>query len=525
MPVPAQLVRRVLAALVLALAATAAFAAHGPQPDISIPLAALDFQPPTQEFMLAGSSMLTLDFVDNQHLLLTFEVHTLLKRIPGDPPTDQDRNIRALLLELPAGRVLARTEWRLHDRGQYLWNLGHGHFLLRIRDTLTTIAPLANVSTGAFQQTPFIRVLDRRIGAMMLTPEADVLTVETRPDTSAAIASDSAGPPLPPDPDPVQVNFYRLPAPSEPAGKVPIVYAGAGRTNKLGTFPITAAGYLETLDQGHQHWAFNFGTFAGQTWELGAFDSTCRPIPIFVSHSEFIAFGCHNTPRPQVLGGFNMRGDQMWQQGVFGDYLAPSFAFAPASGRFAFGRIVTTTPLIDETQPLDPQLISSQTVVVYQAESGKQILKVDCSPVEVAGENFALSPDGLSLGVIRNGAVEIYKLPELTRKEQSDLKLAEAAAPKPSDIPVHLGATPRPTTASAPEKPAPAATPAQRQTASAPPEQTQPQKPAAQQQAPSVPPATTTSADSTQGSQQPEHRKPPTLYTLPTDPQNHNSAK
>ena len=50
----------------------------------------------------------------------------------------------AVLLELPTGKVLARTTWRLHDHAQYLWNLGHGHFLLRIRDTLTTFAPLAN---------------------------------------------------------------------------------------------------------------------------------------------------------------------------------------------------------------------------------------------------------------------------------------------------------------------------------------------------------------------------------------------
>lgn len=506
MPVPSHPARRAIALLALTLSATA-FAARGPQPDITIPLNTLAFQNPTQEFMLAGSSMLTLDFLDSQHLLLTFEDHSLLKRIPGDPPTDQDRNVRALLLELPAGRVLARTEWRLHDRGQYLWNLGHGRFLLRIRDTLTTFAPLANLASGdAFHATAFINVLNRHIGALMLTPDADVLTVETKADTSAAVASDSAGPPPPPDPDPVQVNFYRIAAPDGPGGDVHALYAGAGRTDKLGHFLITTAGYLDILDQGRQHWAFNFDTFAGKTWELSAFDSTCRPIPIFISHSEFIAFGCHNTPNPQVLGGFNMHGDQMWQQGVFGDYIAPHFAFSPASGRFAFGRIITTTPLADQAEELVPAQISSQTVIVYQAESGRQILKLDCAPVEVAGENFALSPDGLSFGIIRNRAIEIYRLPELTRKEQADLKVAEAAAPKSNDLPVNLGtAPPQTASASAPKEPAPSK-PAQTTTAAPQPSST-----------------TATSAastDSAQGDQPTEHRKPPTLYTLPTDPEN-----
>lgn len=507
MPVPSQFARRILAAL-LALTA-AAFAARGPEPDISIPLNTLSFQNPTQDFMLAGSSMLTLSFVDNQHLLLTFEDHSLLKRIPNDPPTDQDRNIRALLLELPAGRILARTDWRLHDRGQYLWNLGHGHFLLRVRDTLTTFAPLSNLVTGdAFHQTPFINVLDRHIGALMLTPDADVLTVETKSDAPAVAASDSADPATP-DPDPVQVNFYRIAA-AQPDSKLHAIYAGAGRTNKFGNFLITTAGYLDILDQGHQHWAFNFDTFSGQTWELAAFDSTCRPIPIFISHSEFIAFGCHNTPTPQVLGGFNMHGDQMWQQGVFGDYLAPRFSFSPASGRFAFGRIITTTPLADPNEELVPAQISSETVVVYQTESGKQILKLDCSPVEVSGENFALSPDGLSLAIIRNDALEIYKLPELNRKEQSDLKLAEAAAPKSSDLPVHIG-TPAPSPAANSTE---AAAIPQSQSQPAPP--TQPAQTATRQ----TPPAQTSAADADPDAQQPEHRKPPTLYTLPTDPQN-----
>ena len=43
------------------------------------------------------------------------------------------------------------------------------------------------------------------------------------------------------------------------------------------------------LDQGRQHWAFNFDTFTGKTLELAAFDSSCRPTPLFVSQSEFIA--------------------------------------------------------------------------------------------------------------------------------------------------------------------------------------------------------------------------------------------
>ncbi len=78
--------------------------------------------------------MLTLHYVDDKHLLLTFVVHRLIPRMVDEPEDDQDRFVEAVLLELPNGHVLARTTWHLHDHAQYLWALGHGQFLLRVRD-------------------------------------------------------------------------------------------------------------------------------------------------------------------------------------------------------------------------------------------------------------------------------------------------------------------------------------------------------------------------------------------------------
>src|SRR5215469_4887546 len=135
--------------LVIVLLAPASWGAgRGPQPAVSIPLEPLGYEPLTTQFMLAGSSMLTVHFVDEQHLLLTYNSKRLLKRLPDCPPEDQDRVIEALLLELPTGKVLARTEWRVHDREQYLWNLGKGRFLLRVRGTLATFAPMATLESG-----------------------------------------------------------------------------------------------------------------------------------------------------------------------------------------------------------------------------------------------------------------------------------------------------------------------------------------------------------------------------------------
>src|ERR1700761_6759602 len=157
----------------------AAFA-RVPEPTLRIPLENLGFQPLSPQFLLNGSSMLTLHYIDDKHLLFTFVTHRLIPRLPDEPSDDQDRVVDALLLELPTGKILARTSWHLHDHAQYLWSLGHGHFLLRVRDTLTTFAPLANLSAAnPFAQSPFLVSAERRFAALILSSDNDLLIIET----------------------------------------------------------------------------------------------------------------------------------------------------------------------------------------------------------------------------------------------------------------------------------------------------------------------------------------------------------
>src|SRR5271168_5315820 len=410
-PTPHRLLRAALGWLLL-LVAVPAFA-RGTEPSLRIPLENIGFQPPSTQFLLNGSSMLTLHYVDDNHILLTFVVHRLIPRLPDEPEEDQDRVVDAVLLELPTGSVLARTSWHLHDHAQYLWSLGHGHFLLRIRDTLTTFAPLANLSTSEpFAQRPFITSDDRRLAALILSPDADLLIIESvkrtppapKPKTPLFGPTPSPGPQLA-ERERVQINFYRLHA-GDDGGPVQRSFAGVVESRSTGDIPATTAGYLAIVDQGRQHWAFDFHSYAGKVDELSPFDSTCSPAPIFVSHSEFIAFGCHNGQTRQQLGGFNMRGEEMWEQGLFGDFIAPSLAYAPAGGRFALSRIMVRSSAVAD-QPISSDEVSAQAVVVYQTNSGKQLLRADCSPVERAGQNFALSPNGLSLAVVHADAIAI----------------------------------------------------------------------------------------------------------------------
>ncbi len=519
---PRQLAR--LALLVVLTAAPLFAWASGPA--VRIPLDSLGYVPPSSQFLVAGSSMLTVNYVDNQHLLFTFAVHRLMERIPNDPPGDEDRTVEAVLIELPSGRVLARTDWRFHDNGQYLWSLGRGRFLLRTRDTLTTFAPLANLASGQPFRQRGLLTTNRRIGVVLLSPGADLLIVESAERTPPVPAAPAPlfGPtpkPVPQpigkpgDPDPVALSFYRLALPGT-GDIVEAGLAGIAHAAHFGDLAAMGAGHIAVVDEGRQQWGFDFHPFHGEVKELAPFASTCDPTPRFVSSSEFIAFGCHTGDSPQVLGGFNLRGDEMWEQNLFGDYVATSMVFAPESGRFALGRVMGDAP-VDNLEQGSGVGLTGQNVIVYQIESGKQLLHIDCSPVARAGQNFALSPDGMGLTVVRENALEVFPLPPLSKKDQADVKEARALIPKDDILPIDFaGPSPeQPAASPAPSEPAPvkAALP--------------PVQPAAQpeaqkvQQAASVPvrpptasrPAATTTVDGDASPEQP--RKRPTLYTLP----------
>ena len=465
-----------VAGAMLCAAAAQAAAPKAADTPVRISLGDLGFQTLSQNFLLSGSSMLSLDFVDDSHLLVTFGVRRLMKRDEVNPDLgvaepDQDRVIGAYLLELPSGKVLAQTEWRLHDHGQYLWNLGRGRFLLRIRDHIAVIAPLhARDGSGAFQEFPFLNV-DRRIVAILVSSERDLLTIETmdRPLPAAPAPTSGGGAAaafaVARNPAPIQINFYRLAVDETGDRGLLVAASGVLRAREAIALPVTSGGYLDAKEAGRGHWKFQFDTHGGKQSDLAGFDSVCFPRTTFVSGSEFVAFGCRNGSDKQLLGGFNLRGEQMWQQNLF-DYSAyPAFSFAPAAGRFALSRVILSNQAEAGT-PNFASMVQSQEVRVYQTDTGKQVFKVDCSPVERAGENFALSPDGMRLAVVREtterhaatkydeahsertAQIEIYSLPALSAAEQIAVKEAREIVPAagPEMIQLTTRTTPTPGT-------------------------------------------------------------------------------
>ena len=145
-------------------------------PEHRISLEKLGYRTVTSPIMVReGYTMSTVDMIDDEHVLVTFNVRKLIPRLPDDLPGDQDRLVKAVVLHLPDGRVVHETEWRTHDRNQYLWPMGHGYFLLRVRNTLFRVTPMKG-----FEREPLLES-ERPIEVLQFSPARDMLLVETSP--------------------------------------------------------------------------------------------------------------------------------------------------------------------------------------------------------------------------------------------------------------------------------------------------------------------------------------------------------
>jgi hypothetical protein len=419
------------------------------KPWLQLQMEDLGIPPVSQTFLAAGSSSLTLNFLDDSHLLVTFGTRALVPRIAGDPEDDDDRMVGAEILELPTGKVLARTDWHMHDHGRYLWSLGRGRFLVRIADRMYTMAPLANMAT----KDPFARALlpnrPMKPSAVFVSSDGGLLTLETvvpipgQQKPTVAFGDQDKATVLTPKTRTL-IDFFRLGDAVMPEGKsaegAEAMVQSEAAGNVISPLPLQlptdADGYLWADDSGGGRWAVSFNPYQDKAANLGSMMSSCYPRLQMVSRSEFVALTCMGSDDKLKLASYGLDGTETWEE-TFGDVDSPSFAYAPGASRFAFSRVLAG-PTGGDMMPSNGANVGGaqrQEVRVYQDASGDMLLKVSCSPAFKTGENFDLSADGLLFAAVQNGAITVYKLPPLGKKDVEDIAEVAKFAP-----PAGLGA-------------------------------------------------------------------------------------
>ena len=413
-----------------------------PKPVARVSLTSLGFPGYAASLLHQGASMTTVHVLDDTHVLFTYSLRSLVPRLPGDNANDTDRQVAGVLVEVPSGKVLARTVWHLHDHGRYLWHVGEGIFVLRMGSELSVLAPLRMMAAG---HDAFLRyALPHRPGQPVLvegSPDGKIVTVELALEEPRAAGDD--------DSEPHRhrryaLEFYRL-LRGESAATVPlsIERAGAIASPGLVRLAMDGDGYLWAEDGDRGRWTLSFNEFGGKQEKLAPIMSSCHPRLSLLSRSQFLVETCRGTEQAPMLASFGFDGHENWQES-FGESLQPpTLALAPAAGRFAMSRLVASSGGAPVSGMADPDPIS-QEIRVYQTESGDMLLHVQCAPAVRSSENFDLSPDGRTLGVLSPNTLDLYRLSDLSAKDRKDLAEAQTMTPPVGFGPVALTRITRP---------------------------------------------------------------------------------
>lgn len=399
-----------LLALLLALGSAPVWASShkskaeaAPAPVARIPVAPLGFLAPNPSYLNSRLSWVSLDFIDDSHLLFTFHQDGLLRRIPGEPATDNDQEIHADVLDIATGKVLNQAHWRMHDRGRYLWPLRDGKFLIRIRNSLF-------FTDRSLVLKPYLK-FDSNLQVVELSPDCNLLLIEVQKKLPPAKNAKNAPPSL----------LSATGVATRTRTELFLLRPGAhtalanGETSGPVEVPLVENGYLG-VKQGlsPNEWVIDEKPVSKPHEPeivVGKVKSPCPPKVEPLGGDVVLVETCmRNGQSGKPVQALRLSGGVLWRDLWQSKYIWPELAFDQNGSRFAYESLEMDRE-IGVMDAFGESDVVAQVVGVFDTVTDKTLLVVDASPVLSAGQNFALSPDGKRFAVLRNGAIEVYDLP------------------------------------------------------------------------------------------------------------------
>ena len=382
-----------------------------PAPVARIAVGQLGFLAPSAAYLNLRLAWASLNFIDNNHLLFTFHTNGLLQRIPDDPLDDEDQMIHADVLEIGSGRVLRQADWRMHDRGRYLWALQDGKFLVRERDSLF-------LTDNSLELRPYL-IFKTDLQGVEVSPGRGMMMLEVKkllPPEESDSGGDAPSLFQPSLGSPVQVRQRRtemmLLRPGERA-----VLAEAEIRDPI-PVPLLEDGILEVIEgKQSKQWLIEREMTNKTTEQVGEVRSGCTPQLQALSRNVVLAQDCPvNGASGSMVSALSLAGEVLWEGLWQSKYIWPTFDYAEDGSRFAYeslemNRSIGTMDAFGESD------VVAQPVGVFDTESGKLELVLNASPILSEGQNFALSADGRRFAILREGAIEVYDLPPVEAKE------------------------------------------------------------------------------------------------------------
>ena len=397
-----------------------------PNPAARLDLSTIGYhQPSRTERVFEDEPSVTLNFVDAEHVLLTFNPKKLFHRLPDCPPDHQDRLVHAVVLQLPGGKVVNEADWYLHDRQRYLWPLGPGKFLLRKLNDLYVVD--SSLHEKLLMSSP------KHLLWVAVTPDGSQIVVETASEASPVKDPKSKAETSAAKPEPKFVAQFLDAKTLMLQRTLPL--------NEVVNLNGTSAGYVDLVHKGDL-WLVRFGPSPTQRHNLARVRSRTVPSVIYSGNNSLLIGRCASSNCDYSVSAFTVTGQRLWRQHWSRYRFFPAVARNEDNSRFAVSTVqlaaaataaTKSDPVQDNPDLSRPSVsqtdVFQQQIQVVESASGNSVLSVNVSPAVLSGQNFSLSPDGQRLAVLQGAGLDLFDLPQMSEEERTKFSALKTDSP------------------------------------------------------------------------------------------------
>jgi VWFA-related protein len=380
-------------------------------PNAQIDISALGFSGLSASARLAEQSNMSLDFIDDDHVLLTFNPRKMFTRRAECPPTHEDRIIHAMVLSLPDGKVVREGDWYLHDPQRYLWSLGSGRFLLRKLNSLYLVDSELHEKLLMTSPTPLLWV--------GVTGDGKQIITERPQDTEQSKAISGSKPSKPK----VRLDFLDT---DTLAVQRSIKSEGKIQLNALST------GFADVIHSRlGRVWLVRFGPTGARRENITRVRSHCVPDIMFSSGNTLLVGRCAMDSPDYSVSAFTTSGHFLWRQHWNEHRYTPRLKLSDDGSRVAVSSVarvfVDSPPETESGDDTDRGL--KQHVQVLDTANGNPVLSLEVAPPVMTAQNVSLSPGGRRLVLLQASALAVYDLPEMSTEDKAKYLAVKADVP------------------------------------------------------------------------------------------------
>jgi hypothetical protein len=376
-------------------------------PAFTIPLSALGFSAPGDSYLLRREHLVSLDFLSEDRLLFTFHVSGLMTRDAGDAD-DSKQQIRAVVVDIPGGKIETQADWVVPDRLRYLWMLDDGSFLLRVKEGLER-------GDAQLKLTPYLSFPGRLMWVQM-DPKQQILLTNSRETADAEQPQGTSGTtkrggtiPVADAKKPAEKSLLVVRTVKRDSGEVMHV-SRFPWTSQTADFPMNSEGYVELSHEKDVEWLLKMSYHAGGGRTLVHLTSTCKPSYDFISDTELLVSRC-DPDHGHTLSALSTSGDSLWETKAAVNTMWPLLVLSPNSPYVARESLLLKRPVNSYKRLLRAGDFDGQMVRVLNAATGKVVLEAPLTPIFDGGGNVAMSQSGQRVAILSGGAIQVFQLP------------------------------------------------------------------------------------------------------------------